>query len=62
MASHTRTVVKTLVTERDRYNVQKWAWAQVKHLDLPRRDRMLLAAKLELDWWGRWRKEQAKED
>ena len=54
--------MKIVVTERDRYNVQKFCWEQVKRLPISRRDRKLLAAQLELDWWRRWRTEHKEED
>jgi hypothetical protein len=37
--------------------VRRVLWQRVKGLDLPRRDRLLLADKLELDYWDSWRKE-----
>ena len=53
-------MTRIIVTEADRKNVRKWAWGQVARLDLPRKDRMLLATRLELAWWDKWRAEQAK--
>ena len=54
--------MKVIVTEADRRNVRRILWQRVKGLDLPRRDRLLLADKLELDYWDSWRKAQAKEE
>lgn len=53
--------MKILVTERDRYQVQKLCWDTVRYLPIPRKDRKLLAVELELNYWQRWRAEH-KED
>ena len=53
---------KILPTEQDRKNVRNWAWEHVKYLGLTRRDRVLLATKLELEWWDAFRRQQAQED
>lgn len=50
--------MKTVVTEADRKQVRARCWQQVRRLDLPRKDRMLLATMLELDFWERWRSQQ----
>jgi len=53
---------KILITERDRYRVRKLCWDRVRYLQIPRKDRMLLATELEMDFWDAWRKQQEKED
>ena len=50
--------MKIIATERDRKNVRKWAFEQTRMLGLVRRDRLLVATQLELEWWARFNKQQ----
>lgn len=42
--------MKPLLTNTDHKNVEKWAWEQVRHLPLSRKERLLWRTRLYLSW------------
>lgn len=54
--------MRVVITEKDRQDVARFCWNQCRNLPLSRGDRKLVATQLELNWWRKWREQQAKSE